>query len=67
MASQLVDQHFSAVDVYHRQQKHISACPMDVHVFDVHSQVLQGSLRLQAPEPDKIPLKWKGPDPGAIQ
>jgi hypothetical protein len=40
---------------------------MDIHVFDVHCEVLQGSFRLQAPEPNKIPLKRKGSYPGTAQ
>jgi len=67
MTSKLVDQHLSAVDVDHRQQEHISARSVDVHVFDIHRQVLQRSFRLQTPEPDKIPFKGQGPDPGTVE
>ena len=67
MAPKLIDQHLPAVDIDYRQQEHISAGSVDMHVFDVHRQVLKRPLRLQAPEPDKIPLERQWPDPGAKQ
>lgn len=36
---------------------------MDVNILDVHTQVLQRSVRLDPPEPDKVPPTRSGPYP----
>ena len=62
-----MDQHLAAVNIDNGQQERIFACSMYVDVFDVHRQVLQRPIRLKAPETDKVPLKRRRPDAGAIQ
>lgn len=53
----------SGKNIHNRQQQGIAALPMDVNVLDVHTQILQRSVRLDPPEPDKVPPARPGTYP----